>query len=616
MKRIIGALFLVLVLSCSFSELTHAQESNLSSGVPVQGVLNSEGSINKYSFTTTADGEVYIGLDKTTASFSVVLYDAYGNEITSNEASYAGETAVLDEKLKKGKYYVEIKSYRWDGVSKGTYQLKVTYPGSFKRDATTFEPNDTFETGMGISSGTYYKSKIENVIDKDTYQFSTNKDGEVYLTLDQVTAGLEVSLYDGNGNEITSETSWSAGENRVIHEKVKKGKYYVVVKPESYVWDGITSATYRFKVTYPGSIKRDLSTYETNDTFETAYSIISNQYYKSKHESEIDRDVYQFTTIKDGKVTITLDQVSEGAEIALCDGNGNEIGTDYAFNDGDKTAVISESLKKGKYYIVLEPESWDGVTSQTYRIKASYPDKTPTVSSITDHSTTITGNAETNAKVYAYAGSKQLGTATSKNGKYTIKISKQKAGTSIQIYLIDSKGIKSGSKIAKVLDKTSPKTPTVNAVTDHSTTIAGNAEINAKVYAWIGSKKLGVATAKSGKYSMKISKQKANSVIKVYAVDSAGNKSGTKSLKVLDKTVPSAPSVNKVTTKTTTITGKGEKYTTVYVYNKSKKVGTAKLDKKGQYKVKIKKQKKNVRLTIYLKDAAGNKSKSKTVKVY
>ncbi|MBE6185629.1 MAG: hypothetical protein E7150_15450 [Bacillus sp. (in: Bacteria)] len=74
--------------------------------------------------------------------------------------------------------------------------------------------------------------------------------------------------------------------------------------------------------------------------------------------------------------------------------------------------------------------------------------------------------------------------------------------------------------------------------------------------------------------------------------------------------------VNKVTSKSTTITGSAEKSATVYVYNKSKKLGSGKVDSKGHFKVKIKAQKKKSTLTVYVKDAAGNSSKAKSVTVY
>lgn len=74
----------------------------MSSGVSINGELKSKSSMNRYNFTTNADGEVYIRLDKASASFSITLYDSKGNKIDSNESSFPGETLVIDNKLKKG----------------------------------------------------------------------------------------------------------------------------------------------------------------------------------------------------------------------------------------------------------------------------------------------------------------------------------------------------------------------------------------------------------------------------------------------------------------------------------------------------------------------------------
>ena len=229
--------------------------------------------------------------------------------------------------------------------------------------------------------------------------------------------------------------------------------------------------------------------------------------------------------------------------------------------------------------------------------------------------TVITGKAESNAKVYVMVGSKKIGEATANNGAFTIKITKQKAGTSISLYAVDTAGNKSSSKIVKVIDKTAPSAPTVNAVYDNATVITGKAESNAKVYAMVGSKKIGEATANSGAFTIKITKQKEGTSISVYAVDTAGNKSGSKIVKVIDKTAPTVPTVNKITSKTVTATGKGEKGATIYIYNGSKKVGQGIVDSGGNYKVKIKVQKKGSTLKVYAQDKSGNKSKSNTVKV-
>ncbi|MFF2591028.1 Ig-like domain-containing protein [Peribacillus butanolivorans] len=239
----------------------------------------------------------------------------------------------------------------------------------------------------------------------------------------------------------------------------------------------------------------------------------------------------------------------------------------------------------------------------------------PTVNTVYDNATVIIGKAESNARIYAMIGSKKIGETTAKNGQYTIKIAKQKAGTTIVVYAKDTSGNKSGSKKVKVIDKTAPSVPTVNTVYDNATVITGKAESNAKVYATVGSKKIGETTAKNGQYTIKIAKQKAGTTIVVSAKDTSGNKSGSKKVKVIDKTAPSVPTVNKITSKTVTVTGKGEKGASIYIYNGSKKIGQGIVDSRGNYKVKIKAQKKGSTLKVYAQDKSGNKSKSKTVKV-
>lgn len=613
MKRILGVAFIIIIFSLFSGELAHAKDYSISSGVPKKGTIASESSDNTYKFTTNKDGEVYITLDQTTGGFYMKLYGKDGNTIDYDYDSTRGGKLAIYEKVPKGTYYVKIEPYYWSGITSASYQLKATYASSFKRDSATFEPNDTFETGLSIKSGQLYKSISESNIDRDIYNFTTNKDGEVYVTLENITGGFYMKLYDEYGNQVDYDYTSTRGGKLLISEEVSQGKYYVEIEP--YYWSGITKATYQLKATYPGAINRSTSTFEPNETKETSLPVISNKYYSSSSYSSLDRDVYQFTTNRSGNANITLDKTTGGYYIRLYDEYGNQIDYNYSSTRG-AVLDISEELPEGKYYLYVDSYYWSGITKANYRLKASFLDKTPTVDAISDKSTAITGKAESSIKVYAYAGSKKLGEATASKGKYSIKIAKQKAGTSISVYTVDKAGNRSANKTVKVADKTAPKTPSVNSVSDKSTSITGTAEAKSKVYAYVGSKKLGEATAASdGKYSIKIAKQRAGTSISVYSVDTAKNKSGKKTVKVLDKTAPSTPSVNKVTSKTTTVTGKAEKNTTVYVYNGSKKLGAGKADSKGNYKVKIKAQKKGSTLKVHAIDAAGNKSGVKSVKV-
>ncbi|MGK0555259.1 Ig-like domain-containing protein, partial [Macrococcus capreoli] len=151
-------------------------------------------------------------------------------------------------------------------------------------------------------------------------------------------------------------------------------------------------------------------------------------------------------------------------------------------------------------------------------------------------------------------------------------------------------------------------------ISNASAVIGGKGMSNSKVYAVVNNKVIGSAVVKNGKFSFKIAKQKAGTKISFYAYYNK-NKSAVVTVKVIDKIAPGLPTVNKVTTKSTSVSGKGERYAKVYVYKGKSKVGYAVVDRKGNFNVKIAKQKKNTQLSIYLVDKSGNRGKSKVIKV-
>ena len=88
-----------------------------------------------------------------------------------------------------------------------------------------------------------------------------------------------------------------------------------------------------------------------------------------------------------------------------------------------------------------------------------------------------------------------------------------------------------------VIDKTPPKIPTVNNLTNKSFTIKGKAEANSIVYVKRNSKYyLKKAADNNGNYAFPIPQQKKLTVIEVYAVDQAKNKSLVR--KVIVKSQP------------------------------------------------------------------------------
>ncbi|WP_186328879.1 Ig-like domain-containing protein [Bacillus sp. X1(2014)] len=192
------------------------------------------------------------------------------------------------------------------------------------------------------------------------------------------------------------------------------------------------------------------------------------------------------------------------------------------------------------------------------------------------------------------------GATVTKDGKYTLVVKDEESNT---------------TTIKFTIDKTRPVTPSMNSVSDLSTTVTGKAEAGTTVKLSINGKyQKSTTAASSGNYKFTISKQKAGTTISVTATDKVGNVSASKSLKVVDKTPPAIQSVNKVTSKSKTVTGSAEKYASVKIYRGSTLIGKGSVYSNGKFSVTIKTQKANTYLKVYVIDKAGNK-KYRTIKV-
>ncbi|WP_061575601.1 Ig-like domain-containing protein, partial [Heyndrickxia coagulans] len=241
----------------------------------------------------------------------------------------------------------------------------------------------------------------------------------------------------------------------------------------------------------------------------------------------------------------------------------------------------------------------------------------PSVQTVGDNDTVVTGTADPNVAVKVAVNGKEIGSdSTDSNGNFSVSIPKQKAGTELHVYTEDGKGNQSEETVVTVQDKTAPAAPKVGEVSDTSTVVTGATEAGAKVTVKSGSKILGTAKADhNGVFKVTIAKQKAGTKLVVYAEDAAGNKSVETVVTVIDKTAPAAPKVKEVSDASTVVTGTAEPGAKVTVKSGSNILGTATADHTGAFKVTIAKQKAGTKLVVYAEDAARNKSAETVVTV-
>ncbi|MBP0726554.1 bifunctional 2',3'-cyclic-nucleotide 2'-phosphodiesterase/3'-nucleotidase [Bacillus sp. RG28] len=166
------------------------------------------------------------------------------------------------------------------------------------------------------------------------------------------------------------------------------------------------------------------------------------------------------------------------------------------------------------------------------------------------------------------------------------------------------------------LDSTPLTSPVVGAIGDKDLVISGKSKVYAKVDVYNDDNLIVSGNSNSeGLFSLSIPKQKAGTILTVFATDLSGNKSEGTTVVVKDQTAPVKPTVAKIEPLSKVITGKTEANATVTVKAGSKVLVTGKANDKGLFTLPIKQQNLGTVLTITAKDKAGNVSGATTVVV-
>ena len=225
------------------------------------------------------------------------------------------------------------------------------------------------------------------------------------------------------------------------------------------------------------------------------------------------------------------------------------------------------------------------------------PDKA-VVNAVSNKDKVVTGRAEVGSTI-TVSSSKVLGTATTGvNGKFSVAIPAQNAGTVLTVVVSDPSLNKSKTTVT-VLDKIAPKV----------TGVANNGLYNKNVTIYFNEGK----AALNGKAVATKTVVKTDGSYTLVVTDASGNKTTVKF--AIDKKAPSTPTVDKITVKSTKVTGKAEAYSTVVVKVSGKVIGSRTADKYGKFSITIAKQKAGKVVEVVAIDKAGNVSKTAKVTV-
>ncbi|WP_231688154.1 Ig-like domain-containing protein [Bacillus sp. FJAT-18017] len=211
----------------------------------------------------------------------------------------------------------------------------------------------------------------------------------------------------------------------------------------------------------------------------------------------------------------------------------------------------------------------------------------PGLNAVSNRSTYVTGKSFSKSKIKVYSNGVLIKTGYADSyGNYKIAIPRQAAGKVMKVVETSVSGKNFTSLPVTVSDKIAPAAPVLNNVYSQSVAVTGKAE----AYSTVKVLKNGVYLAQgkadaTGKFSVRIPKQRYGTKISVQAIDRAGN-AGSASV----KTVLYVPGLDPVSTLSTYVTGKSFSKSKIKVYSNGVLIKTGYADSSGNYKITISRQ--------------------------
>ncbi|MBF0480007.1 MAG: proprotein convertase P-domain-containing protein, partial [Candidatus Omnitrophica bacterium] len=192
-------------------------------GVPIDGSISKVTEIKAYTFTATANDQVYLAIRDTTLkpNFEIQarIYDTAGNQIVQN---WYSDTGTLSAKLlTTGTYYVYISDVNYDTI--GDYQLNLQRMNN--------PPNP-----IPIAYGVPIDGSISKVTEIKAYTFTATANDQVYLAIRDTTLKpnfeIQARIYDTAGNQIVQ--NWYSDTGTLSAKLLTTGTYYIYISDVNY----------------------------------------------------------------------------------------------------------------------------------------------------------------------------------------------------------------------------------------------------------------------------------------------------------------------------------------------------------------------------------------------
>ena len=205
----------------------------VSTGMAYNGQIAYNDSSDYYKFTLANSSKVAINLTAAIQELSYYIYNSNGTLLTYKNASWNQATEMLshssDMDLISGDYYIEIRKKN-NYTGNYAFSLMTSSAGeSFKESKD--KSDNTLPKANSILTGTVYVGQLAHNDEKDFYKIYIGAPGKLVIDVNAGMAGINLGIYNSNGEDVWSDSVTAAVENVAFSRAVElsAGTYYIGV---------------------------------------------------------------------------------------------------------------------------------------------------------------------------------------------------------------------------------------------------------------------------------------------------------------------------------------------------------------------------------------------------
>ena len=238
-----------------------------------------------------------------------------------------------------------------------------------RRSGTSLDPGNTIDAALNLnnppSSVTLFNGSLDSSDTNDYYRFSLSGPQNIGLQLTGLSANLDLSLLDSNGNAFASSTGSGSASEAINFISLNAGTYFIRVTPSGNASSDYSLYTSILAAQNPGNATN--TAYPLNTPVSPLLNISSPPLRSVTREfvgANDTEDYYQFILTRDASFSASLTGLSANADLYLRNSaNADLVTPSTQLGNSDET--ISTNLSAGTYFVRITGSE----TSTDYRLQ-------------------------------------------------------------------------------------------------------------------------------------------------------------------------------------------------------------------------------------------------------